>query len=407
VGSSLVQFALIWWLTVKTGSPTVLTTASLVGLLPQVLLGPIAGALVDRWNRRLIMILADSGIALATVILAILFAVGKAQTGHIYLLMFLRSLGGAFHWAAMSASTSLMVPKEHLSRIQGINQVLNGGISIISAPLGAFAISILPMQGVLAIDVSTAALAVIPLLFMAVPQPRQGATSQETGGKTSVWQDLRAGIRYVWAWPGLVMILVMATIVNLVLNPGFALMPILLTRHFGGQAYQLAWMESAFGIGMLIGGVTLSIWGGFKRRILTSMVGLLGIGLANLFLGTLPASAYWLAVTAMFFNGIANPITNGPLLAVVQAVVKPEMQGRVFTLINSAASAMMPLGLIFAGPISDAFGVQIWFLVGGVVTVLMALGALFVPAIMHIEDSREEANLPEAGREGLKPSPAD
>ncbi len=399
VGSALVQFALIWWLTVQTGSSTVLATASLAGLLPQVVLGPIAGALVDRWNRRQIMILADLGIAGATFLLALLFASGKISVWQIYGLLFLRSLGGAFHYPAMAASTSLMVPKEQLTRIQGFNQVLNGGIGIISAPLGALAISYMPMQGVLAVDIVTALIAATPLFFIAIPQPVEAMKGGEAGQKSSVWQDVGVGLKYVWSWPGLVMLLFMATFVNLILNPGFTLMPILVTRHFGGQAYQLAWIDSAFGIGMILGGFLLGVWGGFRRRIITSMCALACLGLGNVVLGVVPASGYPLALLAMGLIGFFNPITNGPLMAIVQAVVAPDMQGRVFTLVSSAATAMMPLGLLLAGPISDRFGVQVWFLVGGVVTTLMALGTFFVPAIMRVEEGNP-AEKKEDGRRG-------
>src|SRR5574340_1045017 len=130
LGSSLVQFALVWHLTVKTGSTTVLAMATLVALLPQVVLGPFAGALVDRWDRRKVMMIADGSVALTTLILVALFSTGRIETWHIYVAMFLRSLGGAFHWPAMQASTSPMVPKEHLPRLAGANQALNGLINI-------------------------------------------------------------------------------------------------------------------------------------------------------------------------------------------------------------------------------------------------------------------------------------
>jgi len=140
LGSSLVQFALIWYLTTETGSAVVLTTATLVAMLPQILIGPIAGSIVDRSNRRRLMIAADSGIALATLVLAALFALGLTQIWHIYLVLMFRSLGSAFHGPALIASTSLMVPKEQLSRIQGLNQTLQGALSLFSPPLGALLI---------------------------------------------------------------------------------------------------------------------------------------------------------------------------------------------------------------------------------------------------------------------------
>lgn len=163
LGSQLVQFALIWHLTVKTGSATVLATASLVGMLPHVILGPLVGTLVDRRNRRLIMLFADSIIALATIVLALLFALDAAALWHIYVVMFIRSMAGGFHGNAMSASTSLMVPVEQLTRVQGINQMLNGGLNVLSAPLGALLLKMLPIQGILVIDVATALIALLPL----------------------------------------------------------------------------------------------------------------------------------------------------------------------------------------------------------------------------------------------------
>ncbi len=219
LGSQLVQFALIWWLTQTTGSATVLATAVLVGLLPQIVLGPLAGAIVDRWNRRMLMMLADSLVAMATVGLAVLFWTGLVQIWHVYALMLLRSAFGLFHWSAMQASTSLMVPKEHLSRIQGLNQVLNGVMNIGAAPLGALLLVWLPMQGILAIDIVTAAIAVACLFFVAIPQPERHLSTQPGEGQTGLWQDVRDGLRYVWAWPGLMLIAGLATLINLVLNP--------------------------------------------------------------------------------------------------------------------------------------------------------------------------------------------
>jgi DHA3 family macrolide efflux protein-like MFS transporter len=392
LGSQLVQFALIWWLTKTTGSATVLATASLVGLLPQVILGPVIGTLVDRWNRRLTMILADSTIALATLGLALLFWSGKVEIWHVYLLMFIRSTAGGFHWPAMQASTSLMVPKEHLARIQGLNQILQGGMNIASAPLGAVLLDVLSIQGILFIDISTAAMAIIPLFFIPVPQPKPEHSAEAGAKKNSFWQDFRLGLRYMFGWPGLVIIAIMATMINFLLNPAGAMLPLLVTKHFGGGAMQFAGLESIMGVGVIVGGVLLSVWGGFRRRIVTSMVGLLGIGLGSILVGLTPASAYLMAVVGMFVLGFALPITNGPLLAAVQAAVAPEMQGRVFTLINSAASAMTPLGLIIAAPVVDRLGVQSWYIMGGIISIVMAVVGCLIPAVMNLEEGRGQGN---------------
>ena len=394
LGSQLVQFALIWWLTKTSGSGTVLAIASLFGLVPHVLLGPFAGTLVDRWNRRVVMIVADSIAALAIVVLAVLFATGQSQIWHIYILMFIRSVAGAFHSNAMMASTSLMVPKEHLARIQGLNQMLWGGMSVFSAPLGALLLELLPLQGILAIDVVTALMAIIPLFFIAVPQPERVTMVASAEGKAGFWQDFASGFKYVWGWPGLLLICLMAMQINFLLNPAFSLLPLVVTKHFNGEAIQLATLDSLWGIGVIAGGLVLGAWGGFKRRIHTAMAGVIGIGLGCLLMGLLPPTAFPWAVAAMFILGFVNPIANGPLLAAVQAAVAPDMQGRVFSLIGSLAAAMSPIGLLIAGPVSDRVGPQAWFIVGGIVTVLTGLAAFFVPAVMRFEDGRGE--LPKA-----------
>jgi DHA3 family macrolide efflux protein-like MFS transporter len=160
------------------------------------------------------------------------------------------------------------------------------------------------------------------------------------------------------------------------------------TKHFNGLAIQLATLEAFSGIGFIVGGLILSTWGGFKRRVVTSLVGLVAMGVGCLVMGLLPPTAFGLAILTMFFLGVVNPIANGPLLAAIQAVVTPGMQGRVFSLIGTVSAAMSPIGLIIAGPIADKLGVQTWFIIGGVVTLMMGIASFFVPAIMHFEDGR-------------------
>ena len=408
VGSSLVQFALVWWLTQSTGSATVLATATLVAILPSVLLGPFAGALVDRWNRRVVMMVADGFIALATLGLAYLYSIGAMQVWHVYVIMALRAIGGSFHWPAMQASTSLMVPKEHLSRVAGLNQTIQGALNIVCPPLGALLLGVLPLHSIMMIDVTTAALAILPLFFVHIPQPQRVApVALAEGNKPSLWDDVREGLRYIWNWPGVMAMLIMATMINFLFNPAFSLMPILVTKHFGGQAMQLAWIDSAWGIGVVVGGLTLSVWGGFRRRILTTLVGLVGMGLGTLVIGLSPATAFELALAGMLLAGFMNPITNGPTFAVIQSVVAPEMQGRVFTVIGSLTAAMSPLGMAIAGPVADAFGVQVWFVMGGVVCVLMGLIAFFIPAIVHLEDGRGEYAATELEMVRVAPAAAD
>jgi DHA3 family macrolide efflux protein-like MFS transporter len=385
-GSTLASFGVIWWLTQSTGSATVLAVGTMITMLPGVFIGPFAGALVDRWNRRRVMMVADGVGALAAAALAILFWTGQIEVWHVYVSMFIRSLAGSFHFPASQASTSLLVPEDQLTRVAGMNQMLQGASSIAAPPLGALLVAVLPLPGMLAIDVVTALIAVTLVATIAIPQPERSAEP------TSVMQDVRAGLRYIWDWTGLRMVLILATVLNLVLNPAFALLPILVTRHFQGGALQLAWMEAAMGAGIIVGGVILGAWGGFKRKIMTSILGLAGLSVGALMIGLAPSSMYVLALAAMCIMGIMSSVTNGPFFAIIQTVVAPEMQGRVFTVMGSITMGLSPIGLALAGPLSDQFGVQMWYVLGGIASIGLLATCLLSPAIMNLEEGRGRAD---------------
>lgn len=383
LGSGLVQFALVWWLTITAHSATVLTTAVLVAILPSVFLAPVAGVLVDRLDRRLVMIVSDSLVALATVGLAVLFAMDRVQLWHVYTALCVRGAAGTFQLPAAQASISLMVPEAHLARVQGFNQMLQGVLTIASPPLGALLLGLLPMQGVLAIDVVTALVGISSLLVVAIPRP----SPAEAGiARPSFWRDLREGLAYVRGWSGMVAIMIMATVINFFLVAAASLMPILVTAHFGGQMMQLATLESIFGGGAIIGGLTLGIWGGFRPRILTSLAGLVGIGIGFLLMGLTPADQFGLGLASAFLAAAMIPMANGPIMAVLQATVTPGMQGRVFSLITGVVTAIAPVGLAVAGPMADWLGVRAWYVAGGVVCAGMGVAGFFVPAIRRIEE---------------------
>jgi DHA3 family macrolide efflux protein-like MFS transporter len=400
LGSSLVQFALIWYLTKSTGSATVLALASLAGMLPQVLLGPFAGVMVDRWNRRLIMIAADAGIALTTLVLAWLFFNGTVQIWQIYLAMAIRSVGAAFHYPAMTASTTLMVPKQHLARVGGLNQTLQGLMGILAPPLGALLVTVFPTQVVLMVDVVTAMIGIVPLLFLSIPQPVRHDLETAAGQvATSFWKDARDGLSFITAWRGLMLVALMATLINFLLTPAGALMPLLVTQHFGLGALAFGLTDTFWGVGMITGGIVLGAWGGFKRKIATTLMGIVGIGAGILLIGFVPAGLFALALAGMLLVGIMVVFANGPLQAIFQTVVPPEMQGRVTSLVGSFAMAMSPLSLLIAGPIADKVGIQTWYVISGVLCILMALAAFLIPAVMDIENNHRKAateSLPQA-----------
>ena len=386
LGSRLVQFALVWWLTKTTGSATVLALAGMMAYAPVVFLGPFAGALVDRWSRRRVMVFADTSIAFATAILAILFATGNALVPLVYGLMFVRAVGGAFHWPAMQAATALMVPKEHLTRVAGLNQTLHGLGLVLSPPLGALLLELIEVQGVLAIDVVTWAIAVTPLLFIRIPEPAESPA--EATGK-SVLTGLREGLRFVVRWRGVVLLIGALALMNFVVNPAFVLLPLYVTRVLAGGAMHLGGLQAVFGIGFVLGGLLLSAWGGFRRRIVTALLAIALMGVWILVMGIAPHGWLYLVGGALLVVGLMEPIATGTIVGTLQASIPKGMQGRAFALLGSATQAVVPLGLALAGPLSDRFGIQLWFVIGGIAYLFVGFGSLLSPSILRIEADGE------------------
>lgn len=382
VGSQAVQFALIWWLTERTGSATVLAAATLVGLLPPVVLGPAIGALVDRWDRKRVMLAADGFVAAASLAFAALYLAGATEPRHVLALLFLRSLGGAFHAPAMAASTSLLVSERHLTRVQGLNQGLQGVLAIVAAPIGALLVAALPMTGVMLVDVATALPALLSLAAVPVPQPPRSTATRPR----SVWAETGAGLRYLAARRGHAILVGGAALINALIVPAFALLPLLVLDRLDGGATELGWIGSALGVGMIAGGLLLGAWGGFRRRIATVLAAMVALGVAIAAVGLTPGSSFAWALTALAAVGVVVPWVNGPAFAILQATIAPEFQGRVFALVASLAAAAAPLGLLFAAPVAEIAGVGAWYLAGGAACVVLGIAGCLAPSLMKIED---------------------
>jgi DHA3 family macrolide efflux protein-like MFS transporter len=386
VGSAVAQFGLVWWVTAKTGSATILALATLLSMLPGVVLGPVVGALIDRWNRRIVMLVADGIIALASLGLAYLFWVDSLEIWHVYIIMLIRAVGGTFHWPANQASISLMVPKEHLPRIGGLNQTIGGAVNIISPPVGALLLQIMPLYWIMMIDVITAVFSILPLLFIMIPQPDKPPAEATTASTVSViWGDMKAGFRYIWNWSGLFWLLILVMLINFFVNPAMSLVPILVTRYFQGGALELGWLNASWGVGMLVGGLVLGVWGGFRKRTHTMLLGIVGLGIGILMVAIAPANLLPLALAGFFLGSAMNAITNGSGFALLQTIVEPELQGRVFTVVMSMAGAISPLSLAVGGPIADWLGVRTLYFIAGVALILLAVIGTMSPVILNLE----------------------
>ena len=385
LGSSLVQFALVWWLTRETGSATVLATASMAALLPEMIIQPFAGAIIDRLDRKRLIILADILIAAVTLIVGLLFYLDKIAVWHIYAIMAVRAIGSAFHYPAQQASVSLMVPQEHLARIAGLNQAMRGIVNIIAAPMGALILEIADVEGAVLLDVLTALAAVGIISFIAIPKQQ---ALQEKNGKwmATILSDMRDGFRYLVSWKGLMWLTALALIVKIALSPAFSLIPLLVNQHFQGDVTDYSMVEVAAGVGVILGGLLLGAWGGFKKRIYTMFVGFMGVGIGMLAMGFLPGDQFLLALAAVFLVGFMIPMVDGPMMAILQAKIDNEYQGRVFTIFGTLIWLSTPIGLAVAGPLSDRFGMQIWFVISGVLCFLILVFSIFSKTIRGLEE---------------------
>lgn len=380
IGSALTQFVLIWWIADTTGSVSALATAGLAALLPQALLGPLGGTLADRYSRRMLMIGADAISALCMTVLIVLFLMHQIELWHVYTMMFIRSAMQAFQTPAMTASTAMLVPNGFLPRAAGLNQTVQGLMTIAAAPLGAFAISVMPIGLALAIDVATALLGIIPLLIYRIPQAR--ALKEQ---KTGIWTEFRQGVQVVWEDPGLRRLYGLLGAVVLVIMPSFTLVPLLVKEHFGGGAPQVALMEALWGVGMLAGGLLVATFAP-RRPMPWILCGFATSCFTSTLAGLAPGNLFWLALVWWVASGATFVIADAPLMALLQTTVPNHLQGRVLSLLGTVMGLAAPVGLAIATPLGELIGVRWLFVVMGVLGGCISLMGFFSPALMRLDN---------------------
>lgn len=392
LGSGLVQFAIIWWLTRETGSPIVLTIASIVGLVPMILVSPWAGVVADRFNRKRVLILADSFIATATLLMAVLFYMGQLEVWLIYVLLALRATGSAFHQPAFDAAMPLIAPPEQLVRVSAMMQMIRSGINLVSPMLGALLIEVFNLPTVLLIDVVTAFIAV--LLLAPVPIPDVHDPSSMQSSARGYLRDLQEGIRYVRRWRGLSILILIFAFSNFLLSPMLSLMPLIVRTYFGGGARHYGYFEIAFAFGMIAGSLSLTVWGGFRRKIVSINLAQIVCGLALTAAGFAQPDQYPIVLASIFVCGITSAYINSPAMAIVQTQVDKEMLGRVMSIISTLCMIAMPISLAFAGPLADRIGLMPIVYVPGLISALVGALCFAIPSLMGIEKTRTAGSEP-------------
>ncbi|MBN2439791.1 MAG: MFS transporter [Spirochaetales bacterium] len=372
-GAGLVQFALIWWLTSATNSAIIVSMAAAIALIPKAILNPFIGALVDKGNRAFIMIISCLCLAGCSIILAFLFLGGIVQTWHVLITLLIRAIADTFHNKAMMTSTSLMVQPHHLTRIAGINQAFYGVIMFVTPALGALLLKMSSFTTIMIIDFAGATLAVLPLFFIRIPQPSSYNQSNKRLNFRLLLTDIAEGFRYLQHWPGAVGMLVLSAMMNFIMQPYFSLIAIFVRATLQGGEIEFGLLGAMVGLGFLSGGIILGIWQGHPRKMVTSLTGMMGAGVAVMVSGSLAFAGIIPELACFFLAGAMMPLCMGPIQALVQKTVKKNMQGRIFSIMECVSTSVAPVSLLLAGKIFDIFSPEVWYIGGGLTAIGIAL----------------------------------
>ena len=383
LGSIIVQFSIVWWLTETTGSATILATGSIFIMLPGALIGPFLATLVDRMDRRWVLVITDAIISLGTIFLMLMFWLDTIQIWHIFLVFAISSVFGNMQWSAVAAVTSTIVPEEQLQRVQGANTTLQSVFNIGGPVLGATLMGLLPIYAVLSVDMITAVIAIALLWVLKIPKVVK--STQEPVSPAGMWRDFKDGFRFVTHHRGFLYLIIAFALMNFFLEPLFTFFPLLVTDYFKKGVFELSLIDTFWGIGMVIGGLIMSAWGGFKRKIKSIILGNILFGIFVGVIAIAPPEMFWLALVGVFLMAMSNSISNAPIMALLQTKVPKEIQGRVFSLTQSLVTITIPLSLLIAGPIADVTGVHIWYWIGAV-GMLAICGLQFLKPIYTLED---------------------
>jgi len=349
VGSQMTYFAMGIWAWEQTGQATPLAMVGFFSFAPLIVFSPIAGVLVDRWNRKLVMAMSDIGAGLMTIIILILLLTGRLEIWHLYLTGAVGGIFGAFQWPAYSAAVSLMVPKKHYARTSGMISMAGSGVGIVAPILAGFLLPMIGFGGIIAIDLVTLIIALFFLMIVLIPEPKRKPVDHSKG---AFGQELVYGFRYLLDRPSLLYLQLLFLMGNLFFSVGYTLITPMVLASTGGNASILGSVQSAGAIGGLAGGMVLTAWGGPKRKVNGVITGWIASGTLGLMLmGLGRALPFWLAAHFMMLS--IMPLINGSNQAIWQAKVAPEVQGRVFSVRRFIAQITAPISMVVAGPLAD------------------------------------------------------
>ncbi|MED4376548.1 MFS transporter [Schinkia azotoformans] len=367
-GSSLVQYAMMWYITLTTESGVMMTLYIICGFIPTFLLSPVAGVWADRYNRKTLIILADGLIAMATLILAILFLLGFDAIWLLFVMAAVRAFGTGIQMPAVGAILPQIVPKDKLTKVNGANGSIQAVIMFVAPMVSAALLTMTSIEIIFFIDVITAAMAIVTLLAFVKISIHEKAAEKQT---TSYLNDFKQGLQYINNHGFLKQFFLFFAVFFVLMAPAAFLTPLQVTRSFGGDVWRLTAIEIAFSIGMMAGGGIIASWGGFQNKIKTLGFASVIMGVCTIALGIVPV--FWIYLVFMALFGVAMPIFNTPANVLLQEKVEEDYLGRVFGVMGMISTSMMPLGMLIFGPIADYIKIE-WLLLGtGVFIIILAI----------------------------------
>jgi len=372
-GSMLVQYAVMWHITLETKSGVALALAAVFGFLPQAIVSIFGGVWADRLNRKALIIAADATIAVTTLALAILMLNGMTDLWLIFIALAIRSTGAGIQMPAVSALIPQITPTDKLMRVNSINGSIQSAMALL-APAAAGAIyALASLTSIFFIDVVTAAIGIALVATIAVPTLRD-----LTAEKTGYFDDLVEGVKYIAHHAFVRWLLVLYGVVFLLIVAPSYLTPLMVARSFGDEVWKLTVLEISFSIGMVLGGVVLAVWGGTKNRVVMIVGSSIFFGLLSIALGL--STNLWVFFGFMFLIGLLVPFFSTPSMTLLQETVEPERQGRVFGFVGIVMAVAMPIGMVVFGPLADQFAVEVLLIVSGILMFLVIAVAILVPA---------------------------
>ena len=364
-GSSMVNFAIVWYISLTTSSGMMITIAILTSFLPQIVISLFSGVWADRYNRKYVIMAADALTAIATLVLAILFLAGFREMWLIFAASAVRSVGAGIQSPAVSAILPQFVPKDELMRVNGINGSVRSFITLLSPAAGGWLLASFSVEIAFFVDVFTAAAAISILLFIRVAaHNKAGAESH-----TSVIDDLKQGVYFAKSNHLIRNLLIYYAIFFFLISPAAFLTPLLITRSYGVEVWRLTVNEILYSGGAVLGGFLMAIWGGFKNRMLTIALACAAYGVSAVLLGVSTNFTFYL--TVMLFTGVFSPVFYAAETVLIQETVDNDMQGRIFSIIDIIILSVMPIGMLIFGPIADITKIEYIMVATGILMVLL------------------------------------